>query len=79
MLTGICVILINFSASVRCSATAVSAACISIKSSNIRRMARPKSLFLEESFIGQESVFLILGKDIFHCLHFTEKLLRAAN
>jgi glucose-1-phosphate thymidylyltransferase len=38
-----------------------------------------QAFLIGESFIGDESVCLILGDNIFHGQHFTEKLLRAAN
>ncbi|WP_397380600.1 glucose-1-phosphate thymidylyltransferase RfbA [Pseudomonas sp.] len=37
-----------------------------------------QAFILGEDFIGQDSVCLILGDNIFHGQHFTEKLLRAA-
>lgn len=37
-----------------------------------------QAFLLGESFIGKDSVCLILGDNIFHGQHFTEKLLRAA-
>ncbi|SDI17042.1 glucose-1-phosphate thymidylyltransferase [Pseudomonas benzenivorans] len=37
-----------------------------------------QALLIGESFIGSDSVCLILGDNIFHGQHFTEKLLRAA-
>jgi len=37
-----------------------------------------QALLIGESFIGDDSVCLILGDNIFHGQHFTEKLLRAA-
>jgi len=38
-----------------------------------------QAFILGEAFIGQDSVCLILGDNIFHGQHFTEKLLRAAS
>lgn len=38
-----------------------------------------QAFLIGESFIGNDSVCLILGDNIFHGQHFTEKLLRAAN
>lgn len=38
-----------------------------------------QALLIGESFIGSDSVCLILGDNIFHGQHFTEKLLRAAS
>ena len=38
-----------------------------------------QAFILGEQFIGQDSVCLILGDNIFHGQHFTEKLLRAAS
>ncbi|MGE8497208.1 MAG: glucose-1-phosphate thymidylyltransferase RfbA [Pseudomonas sp.] len=38
-----------------------------------------QAFLIGESFIGQDRVCLILGDNIFHGQHFTEKLLRAAN
>ncbi len=38
-----------------------------------------QAFILGERFIGQDSVCLILGDNIFHGQHFTEKLLRAAS
>ena len=37
-----------------------------------------QAFLIGESFIGDDSVCLILGDNIFHGQHFTEKLLRAA-
>ncbi len=38
-----------------------------------------QAFLIGESFIGSDSVYLILGDNIFHGQHFTEKLLRAAS